>query len=315
MISGRTWTSLLVAAALAAGCGHDDAPAAPPPFPPADRAKFVDAAVLAAMPVPSVVDDAKLRSLLEASPDAAALEYFSEDLLYEKDDTRFISMLMTLVGSKNADIARMSADMVAGAYVVAASAGVDVGPAIDVALKSPSAATRRAVVRNLGLPECAPVRAWLREHEHDDAADEIDPAHPTVADEVRIALIRLNAAAAEARSVVPSDQLAAFECGDGKSEHVPAPGAEATLQIAATDVHVGTTHRSAASPEEPVVMARLAMQMPNGIAILLLPKKDAPVFAFGLNSTKNSYLLVWSRAVSRDRVRFWVRCKPPSDDK
>jgi hypothetical protein len=309
------WTCLLAAAALAAGCGHDDAPAAPPPFPAADRAKFVDAAVLAAMPVPGVVDDAKLRALLEASPDAAALTHFSEDILYEKDDTRFISKLMTLVGSKNADIARMAADMVSGAYVVAASGGVDVGPAIDVALKSPSAATRRVVVRNLGLPECPPVRAWLRAHEHDDGADEIDPEHPTVASEVRIALIRLNAAAADARSIVPADALATFECGDGKSEHVPAPGAEGTLQISATNVHVGTTNRSPTSPTEPVVMARLAMQLQNGIAMLILPKKDAPVFSFGLNSTKNAYLLVWSRAVSRDRVRFWVRCKPPSDDK
>jgi len=308
------WTCLLVAAMFAGGCRDDETPA-PPPFPPADRAQFVDAAVLAAMPVPKVVDDARLRALLDASPSAEALAWFSDDLLFEKDDTRFISMLMALVGSKNANIARMAAGMVADAYVPAASGGIDVGPAIDLALKSPSAATRRLVIGSLGLPECPPVRAWLRAHEHDDAEDETDPAHATVASSVRAALIRLNATAASARSIVPADALAAFECDAGKSERVPAPGAENTLEVAASDVHVDSRTRPGGCPPEPVVRARVALQMPNGIAVLVLQKSDAPSFAFGFNSTPNTYLLVWSRAVSKNRVRFWFRCQPPQETK
>jgi hypothetical protein len=316
MTPTRTWTLLLLASAVAAGCsGDESAPAPAPHFAPEDRARFVDAAILAAMPDPKVVDDPRLRALLGPSPDAASLAWFSDDVLFAPDDARLLSILMALVGSKNAEVARMSADMVAGAYVVAASDGVDVGPAVDLALKSPSAATRRLVVRSLGLPECAPVRAWLHAHENDDGADEADPAHPTVASEVRAALKRLNDAAAQARSIAPTDPLVAVECNVDGSEHMPAPGAESTLEIGVSRILVGTHTRSVSSPPEPVVDARIALQMQNGIAILENRKQDAPIFSFGLYSTPAMYLVAWSRPVSKTRVRFWFRCSPPGAGK
>jgi hypothetical protein len=301
-------TLMLLAAVLAAGCRPDPVETAPP-LTAAERAKLVEPAVLAAMPVPGMLDDARLRELLGASPGAAALEWFSEELMYEKDDTRFLSALMALVASKNEHIARIASDTVAGAYVVAAGAKVDLGPAIDVALKSPSAATRRIVVRNLGLPEDPRVRAWLKAHENDAGEDETDAAHGTVAAEVKLALARLNAAADEGRTIVPTDPLGSFECDMGRFEKAPAPGAEATMQVAATEVLVGIQHRAAGSPAEPVVQARVTLQTIEGVGVVVLEKRDAKSFSFGLNSRKATYLLAWSRAVSRGRARFWYRCQ------
>ena len=302
------WKLVVATAAFAGGCSDPLAPPRPAEITPADRAKFIDPALLTVMPNQSVLDEPRLRDLLQPAPGKEALDYLSDEVLYEPTETRFLSMMVALTTSKNAAVERLAADVLSGAYPLSLSAGIDVGPAIERCLASKSAAVRRMVVRNLGLADSTTIRAWIHAHETDEEADETDPAHPTIASEAKAALARLIAAANDGRSVLPIDHFDSFDSDAGRTGRSALTGLENFYDMVVTDLTVGSRTRAPDGPREPIVSARMAMQTPSGFEVAVLTKRDAPAYSVGFVAGHDTLLMAWSRPVSPTRVRFWMRC-------
>jgi len=252
--------------------------------------------------------DPRVVALLAGDPDAQALRYLSETLLFEESEAEFVATMCVLSRSQSPLVAMVAADALSIGYHIVATTGFDVGSAIEASLRARSPHLRRITVRNLGLVEAPEVRRWLHNRLEDIEVDEMHADGRTVADEARAALGRLDRAQERGLSVTPRDSLSVTVATVGTPLRAPISGGPFELQVEIESVTslVASTSRL----RQPYVEATFTI-MPRGsdFRVGVLRLDSVSIYAGGYLKTANALLLVFLRPVAKDRVRCWYRAE------
>lgn len=249
--------------------------------------------------------DPKLVALLECSPTSADLEYLTETLLFTESESEFLTLMSLLSRSAAPDVAMLAADTVSTGFYVAAAGRIDLASAIEANLGSPSARMRRIVVRNLGQVDGPQVRAWLLARSQDDATDEMQAERRSVAEEAKLALLRLEEERIAGRSCTLGDDLSTIDVTTGSAPRAPIDRAfDLVVQVESVTQAVS----SISGLREPFVTATFTI-VPRGadMRIAVLRVENAPMYSGGFVTTANARLFIRCRALGRNRARVWYR--------
>ena len=252
--------------------------------------------------------DPRFAGLLRGDPDAEALRYLSETLLFKESEAEFISAMCALSQSQSPLVAMVAADTLSTGYHIAASTGFDLRGAIETSLRGRSPHLRRITVRNLGQCEAPEVRRWLQDRLKDTEVDEMHADGWTVADEARVALARLDRAKEDGLSVSPRDSLSVTVATVGTPLRAPIGGTafELLVEIESVTSLVASTSRL----RQPCVDATFTIvPRSSDFKVGVLRLQSLSMYAGGFLKTANALLFVYCRPLAKDRVRCWYRAE------
>jgi hypothetical protein len=308
MLGWSGWTLLVVLSGLSAcacGDGRQDLPREGSALHPG--AERNDAGQSVAGTLTRVSKDPRVVALLAGDPDAQALRYLSETLLFTESEAEFITAMCTLSQSSSPQVAMVAAGTLSKGYHIATSAGFDIGGAIETSLRRRSPHLRRITVSNLGQFEAPEVRRWLQSRLEDTEVDKMDADGRTVAEGARAALEHLAWAKKEGLSVSPRDPRSMTVATVGTPLRAPIDDVyELLVEIESVKSVVASTSRL----REPYVGATFTIVgRGTNFRVAVLRLESVSIYAGGWFKNENELLLVWCRPVAKDRVRCWYRAE------